>query len=336
MVVVLLFPLQAAAKVGPGALQACVQANAHFYSTEEDFLTHGPEPVDGNPVISDGDLLGRTASGCTICARNQDLLLAFGLTMDLGLDGADVVASGEDRIAVFSTELDAPSAEAGAGLFRAGDLLASNGAVIPNEVLLQNFAFGYDIGLDAVHQIGEPRALINFWTDAAQFGRQDWLEDPSVLIELFGAHDVDIWVSTEGTAPTPSAPAILDGDLLSTRAGSTIASNDQLLPSSVPAGVPVRGVDFGLDAVTADRSGQLGYLQISVEIPRREGSGFEASDVLGPQLGWKAVGPQLTECFEAQTELLGLDAIAVPEPSGPLGLVAGIVLLAVLRGRRYR
>ena len=44
------------------------------FSTEEDFVTQGPEPPDGNPIVSDGDLLG---PGCVICARNSDLMAPF-------------------------------------------------------------------------------------------------------------------------------------------------------------------------------------------------------------------------------------------------------------------
>ena len=41
------------------------------YSTEEEFVTQGPEPADGNPIISDGDLLSRDG---VVCARNRRLL----------------------------------------------------------------------------------------------------------------------------------------------------------------------------------------------------------------------------------------------------------------------
>ena len=52
------------------------------YSTEEDFVTQGPLPLDGNPIISDGDLLSTTGLNlpgdeCVVCARNADLLSAF-------------------------------------------------------------------------------------------------------------------------------------------------------------------------------------------------------------------------------------------------------------------
>lgn len=55
-------------QVGRSALAACATA---AFSTEEDFITQGPEPADGNPIISDGDLLSPTG---LVCARNWDLV----------------------------------------------------------------------------------------------------------------------------------------------------------------------------------------------------------------------------------------------------------------------
>jgi hypothetical protein len=112
------------------------------YSTEEDFLTAGPVPADGNPIISDGDLLNRYH---TVCARNRELLSAWDIADDLGLDAADVLDVQRELVA-FSTELDDPR-----GRFKAGDLLITNGAIIPNVALLSLFQVGRDLGLDAVH-----------------------------------------------------------------------------------------------------------------------------------------------------------------------------------------
>ena len=47
-------------QVGREALKNC---GGMVFSTEEDFVTQGPEPADGNPIISDGDLLGE---GCVV------------------------------------------------------------------------------------------------------------------------------------------------------------------------------------------------------------------------------------------------------------------------------
>ncbi|MFC1739669.1 hypothetical protein ACFL1G_11590 [Planctomycetota bacterium] len=59
------------------------QARSGEPGTEEDFETQGPLPPDGNPIILDGDFLGGT---CIIYARNADILAAFRIGEDLGLD----------------------------------------------------------------------------------------------------------------------------------------------------------------------------------------------------------------------------------------------------------
>ena len=63
-------------EVGPAALNLC---RDFAFSVEEDFVTHGPEPPDGNPIISDGDMLGLN---CTVCARVHDPFLKSGLDVD--------------------------------------------------------------------------------------------------------------------------------------------------------------------------------------------------------------------------------------------------------------
>ena len=74
----------AVAQADTQALSACAEL---AFSTEEDFVTQGPEPPDGNPIISDGDLLSKNGS---ICLRNKQLLAKWKLDRDLGLDAADV------------------------------------------------------------------------------------------------------------------------------------------------------------------------------------------------------------------------------------------------------
>ena len=155
--------LPAYSQVGRGALAACAKI---AFSTEEDFITQGPEPADGNPIISDGDLLSPTG---VVCARNYDLLHdAFDVDQDMGLDAADVL-SVERYLVAFSTELDSPH-----GNFTAGDLLFTNGAVIPNEILTRKFQLGYDIGLDAVHFVGETEAVVGFAAAIEGKGRDEW------------------------------------------------------------------------------------------------------------------------------------------------------------------
>jgi hypothetical protein len=326
-----------AAAQGLGAsLQACLDAGSILFSTEVDFLTLGPVPPDGNPIVSDGDLLG-TVPGLEsrVCARNADLLASFGTAPDLGLDAVDVVGEGEDTVVFFSTELDGPAEIVE---IRAGDLLATTGAVIPNAVLLQHFDVDHDVGLDAVHGIGDPRSLIAFWQSAAQITREEWLGEPELLLDLLGAEDVDLWISTEGTAPSPATPAWLDGDVLSVRTGNVVLRNADALPPEVPAGLPSRGVDFGLDAVAAGRVGQVDPLVFSVEVSRFAEPALGEADLLGRLLGWRIPGVDLTFGFEAKSSPLGLDALSlpVPEPGLGAGLSAGIGLLAALGRRRRR
>ena len=112
-------------------------------------------PFDGNPIISDGDLLN--AEGY-VYMRNHDLLGTFDVSFDLGLDAADVIDI-KDGLVTFSTELDHPD-----GRFTAGDLLATNGAILPNSSLLAAFKIPreLDLGLDAVHFKDEREVIIEF------------------------------------------------------------------------------------------------------------------------------------------------------------------------------
>jgi len=76
-----------------------------FFSSEEDFLNRGRTPADGNPLVSDGDLLATNLStGNTfVCARNIQLVRRFDVQTDLGLDAVDDIAI-EEGIVAFSTE----------------------------------------------------------------------------------------------------------------------------------------------------------------------------------------------------------------------------------------
>ena len=322
----LLLGVAAPAQVDAADLADCVDFG---FSTEEDFVTHGPEPPDGNPIISDGDLL---SSSCKICARNADLLMTFDVSLgvDLGLDAVDVVTDGRDLVVAFSTELDSPNT----GQFTAGDLLATNGTLIPNVVLTTRFQIGYDIGLDGLHFIGDPQSILAFLGAAAFFTRSDWLGDPQVLIDLLNESEVDIWFSTEGTPPNLGLPAFIDGDVLSVSQGIVVAGNDQLLPTSVPAGIPVRGVDFGLDALGGDRRGALAGLQLSTELGFSGEPTFGDQDLLGYQASFVRSGASLVGCFEPLSDDLGLDAVVVPEPNQMLVLMGGCACLYLLARRR--
>lgn len=270
-----------------------------YFSTEEDFVTQGPEPADGNPIISDGDLLG---PGCVVFARNKKLLEKFDTEQDLGLDAADVLDV-ERFLVAFSTSLDDPN-----GQFTAGDLLVTNGAVIPNMALLAKFDIRRaDLGLDAVHFIGDLDRITKFLDQASEVSQDEWLQNLPGLLEEY---NIDIWFSTEGTAPTPPAPQFLDGDLLSARTGTVVVANLDLLPTSVPAGIPDRGVDFGLDAVITDREGNREMLYFSTEILNEGRPSFTDGDVLLFGNGVICTNYDLVQCFEPKTKELGLDALA--------------------------
>ena len=286
------------------------------FSTEEDFVTQGPEPPDGNPIISDGDLLGE---GCVVCARNADLLQAFtvpvithvvpNVTVDLGLDAVDIIDVDRYLVA-FSTELDSPNT----GQFTAGDLLITNGAVIPNAALLYGFHLRrVDLGLDAVHFVGESSRIIELLDYIKSMGREYWLREGALQASL-RQYGLDIWFSTEGTGPYPTQPAFLDGDLLSARDGIIVARNSLLLPPGVPAGIPNRGVDFGLDAVTCNRAGNREHIHFSTEILYKREPSFTDGDVLLILDGVVYTNKDLVHCFEPKASFLGLDALYIDRP----------------------
>lgn len=308
-----------------GSMDACRDI---AFSTEVDFITHGPKPPDGNPIISDGDLLG---ANCVVCARNHELLNTFQCRYDLGLDAADVIdIEYEVPLVAFSTELDHPQ-----GIFTAGDLLSTHGAVIPNSALLAKFDIRVDLGLDAVHFIGERDCIVGFLSNAQDISRDEWREEPGILPELLQECEIDIWFSTEGTAPTPDSPGFLDGDLLSAKTGVIVASNGLLLPACVPAGIPDRGVDFGLDAVTADRVAPVpdpgSYIPdrklilFSTEILyNSEVFNFTDGDIIRLGNGVVRKNRDLVKCFEPMALELGLDALSVGTTSACVNRITNI------------
>ncbi|MGD8519274.1 MAG: hypothetical protein PVG54_20075, partial [Anaerolineae bacterium] len=318
-------------KVGPDALANCQEL---AFSTEEDFVTKGPEPADGNPIISDGDLLGIThsptgAPTCAICARNADLLEGtFDVSFDLGLDAADVINI-DGYLVAFSTELDSPNNTGALIQFTAGDLLITNGAIIPNQALTAKWSVGYDLGLDAVQFVGKPEDILTFLDTAVQYDRDDWLANPGTLADSLTRHNIDIWFSTEGTLGPVDKPVFLDGDLLSARDGTIKASNSALLPVSVPAGIVDRGVDFGLDAVTNDRSLDVNRrINFSTEILFERTPSFTDGDVLQYGNGVVATNFDLVGCFLPEAKELGLDALSAGVPEAPPECISRITDIA--------
>lgn len=303
MITVLLLSLVAAQPVTVRAqAPAYPLENCRYgaFSTEEDFMMTRGEPYDGNPYISDGDLLGLNG---LVCARNADLLRGFDVTEDLGLDALDI-PSIERRTVAFSTELDSRH-----GNFTAGDLLITPNTVIPNAALVAKFQINYNIGLDGIQLIGEPQAILTFVQEASRIPREQWLR--GILPELLARYKVDIWFTVEGSwSPGQKYPTILDGDLLSARDGIVVLSQEQLLAASVPAGIPQRGVDFGLDAVSVSRKGDRNTIHFSTELLfQGKELSFTDGDVL--KLGGTVVrtNADLVTPFTPAAEFLGLDAL---------------------------
>lgn len=119
--------------------------------------------------------------------------------------------------------------------------------------------------------------------------------------------EIELWFSTEGTAPWPKEPKFLDGDLLSAATGTIVDNNSDLLPPSVPAGIPERGVDFGLDAVTLDKEQNI---EFSTEILYEGELSFADEDVLLRSDGVMIQNIELIKPFEPKAKELGLDALS--------------------------
>jgi len=210
------------------------------FSTEEDFIAEN-DFVGPNCYISDGDLLSPTGQ---VCATNRDLVeQPFDVSVDVGLDAVHIVDFGEfgEPLIAFSTELDSPH-----GNFGAGDLLFTNGAVIPNGALMQPFQIRNDVGLDGLEIFGEPERIVRFASSLPP--RDDPAWGQGLLQERLKESEIEIWFSIEGTVNLSERDYILDGDIISAD-GSIIARNGDLLPLDVPAGIVDRGVDFGTDAI---------------------------------------------------------------------------------------
>ncbi|MCF7890835.1 hypothetical protein K9M78_06405 [Candidatus Bipolaricaulota bacterium] len=297
-------------------LKAC---RGMVFSVEEDFVTQGPEPPDGEPIISDGDLL---SSNGTICARHRDLVGMFDVREDVGLDAVDIIdLDFQVRLIAFSTEIDSRH-----GNFTSGDLLVTNGAVIPNVALTALFQVGYDVGLDALHFVGEPERVIDLMNEVEGFSRERLASNPTLLVEMLKKFDIDILFSVEGTPPMPRKHSFLDGDLLSARRGVVVSGNEDLLPPSVPAGIPNRGVDFGLDAfvspsrlVEEEMEGVKQGL-FSTEILYRGKPKFTDGDALLSGNGIELTNRDLVNPFEPRADFLGLDALSLvsrPPPKEP-------------------
>lgn len=271
------------------------------FSTEEDFIAAAKQP-DGVQLVSDGDLLSKDG---IVCARNQELLRRWEITVDLGLDALDIIDV-EERLIVFSTEIDDPK-----GRFSAGDLLATNGAVISNKALLTRFQVGRDLGLDGLQLTGEIPSIKGFLKLVAEKGRDHWL-DGGLLVEELIRYKVDVLFTTEGQELKAAAKPIFDGDLLSAQTGTIIFNQPQLHVAGIPAGVPQKGVDFGLDGIALPRL-QLDRDRtfFSTEILFRREPKFNDGDMLKLAAGVKVPNSDLIGNFGPKAKFLGLDALHI-------------------------
>jgi hypothetical protein len=284
--------------VSAQALDNLAACREFGFSTEEDFLA-GVPIKDGNQLISDGDFLSTNGE---VCARNWELLQRWEIRPDLGLDAVDLVDL-EQQLVAFSTEINDPR-----GRFTAGDLLATNGAIIPNAALLTRFQVGRDLGLDGLHFIGDPKNIALFLEVAAATDPAEWLNG-KLLPAWLERYEIDIWFSTEGQERRAAAVPIYDGDILSARDGTVVLAQDQLMLASVPAGIPNRGVDFGVDGIAGSRHPDRSRIRFSSEILYRKEPAFDDGDVLRTSAGVETIHDNLIAAFQPRAKFLGIDAL---------------------------
>ena len=203
------------------------------------------------------------------------------------------------------------------GSFGAGDVLFTTGGVIPNGALLFPFGVRPDVGLDEVKLMGDPERIRRF-AEAVRGTPPEKLVDGG-LQQLLRELNIDLWFSIEGTAEGREGLLLTDGDILAA-SGVVVRRNPDLFVASIPAGVPTRGVDMGVDAfaVARDLVRQTGEVPrrfpilFSTEILYQDRPPFSDGDVL--QLGGGIAIPHqtLTKPFFPATPFLGLDALYLP------------------------
>lgn len=305
---------QATAPVpAPDPLEKCRRI---AFSTEEDFMMTDSKPSDGNPYISDGDVLSPLGD---VCMRNRQLLQRFSpagaaYPADLGLDGLDILNI-EKKIIAFSTEIDDVN-----GRFTGGDLLFTTGVVIPNAALTARFGIPYDIGLDGIQLIGDVDSWLKVLDILRQYDRDAIAKDPTILLNLLKEYKLDIWFSIEQDFNQFDRQPLLDGDVLSALTGTVVIGQPDLFPPAVPAGISDRGVDFGLDALvslnpeTAELA--LKSLRFSSEILYQDddANAFDDGDILQPAVGVVTKHISLIKKFYPAADFLGLDALSGPVP----------------------
>ncbi|MBN1963294.1 MAG: hypothetical protein JW910_01525 [Anaerolineae bacterium] len=298
------------------------------FSTEEDFMT-GVETYDGLPYISDGDLLSLDGR---LCARSEDLLRQLDIRPghNMGLDAVDILDF-DHLLVAFSTELDSPHRSM---TFTHGDVLLTTGAIIPNSALTYLFDHCHkDAGLDAVQFVGDPERILEF-ANSINFVDPHESLDGGQLQGMLEDFNIDIWFSTESTlSPCDSSVleaadaglVALDGDVLSARFGLIVYRQDRLFDDIIPAGIPERGVDFGLDAFQLMEwfedvevlpelveAGEMLPAYFSTEILYRGRGEFTDGDVLEVFGNVVIENAELVEPFAPVVDFLGLDALWLP------------------------
>lgn len=309
--------LLAASLLLPSAAPAQFFCEGLLLSTENAFTTQGQIPDDGDPQISDGDLLVVEQLGQSgrLCARNIELLKAWsrgsGEEMpDLGLDAVDHLDPDRGVIA-FSTESDDPY-----GQIYHGDLLLTNGAILPNEALTHLFevAGQSDLGLDAVHFVGAADALVDLADVLAQYDRATWLANPDELAALLASMQVDLWFSTEFGVADAAVP-FTDADMLSVAKGVVLATGEELIHPDGYHVEPPPADYWGLDALSASRSEEAWALKrrlyLSTERSRQSRPLFDEADLLLAGGRVDVAAAVLLKPFTDQVEV-GLDAFYGP------------------------
>lgn len=239
--------------------------------------------------------------------RNRQLLAAFPLqdTCDLGLDALDVIddASTANRLVAFSTEDDARL-----GTFTHGDVLATNGAIIPNAALFANFnpRPTCAMGLDALQFTGPASKIRDFLILMAS----NPPPPPAAIAGILKNMGLDILFSTESTCsdPAPALPLYLDGDVLSVMGGGIAIPHAALMAVVAQPGIP--GLDRGCDGLMAPRNRDLTQAYFSTEInninPLLTDGDILRVGVAAPILNYGAVAAP----FNPPAPFLRLDAIS--------------------------
>ena len=167
--------------------------------------------------------------------------------------------------------------------------------------------------------IGKIDNILRFVNSLPNRPRELFLQNPALLQALLKEYSIDIWFTVEGTAAIGTRSQVLDGDLLSAATGTIVVPQSALLPADVPAGLPQRGVDFGLDGIATPRDPDLArkVLYFSTEILYDgEKTSFTDGDMLRLADGIEKTNLDLIKPFHPAADFLGLDALSLGSSPG--------------------